>query len=78
MNTKQESTLVRDLTEPGWREREAERMQLLFAAVPLRAPTGPRIDGPADCGEYGHAEGTCGNAGCLNGVAGPLPEKGWD
>jgi hypothetical protein len=31
-----------------------------------------------DCGEAGHAEGKCGNAGCLNGVAGPLPEKGWD
>lgn len=80
MHTKQPATLAQDVADPGWREREAERMRKLFEAVPLHVPEGLRISAtpPVDCGEAGHAEGKCGNAGCLNGVAGPLSERGWD
>jgi hypothetical protein len=31
-----QSDLVRDLTDPGWREREAERDAALLAAVPVK------------------------------------------
>jgi len=36
MTTKKQSDLARDLTEPGWREREAKREAALLAAVPAR------------------------------------------
>lgn len=61
MNTKQPSTLVQDLTDPGWREREAERMRKLFEAVPLHVPEGRRISAtpPAGVCTHGIALGWC-------------------
>lgn len=57
---KQLSDLVRDLTDPGWREREAEMHRKLMAAVPQRNPqdyglppypTGD-VAGPCACGSW--------------------------
>ena len=33
---KKQSDFLRDISEPGWREREAERDAALFAAVPIQ------------------------------------------
>lgn len=33
---KQQASVWRDLIEPGWREREAERIAKFLAAVPMR------------------------------------------
>jgi len=38
-----QSDLVRDLTDPGWREREKEREQKFLAAIPLRTCEGVRV-----------------------------------
>lgn len=38
MSEKKQASVWRDLIEPGWREREAERAAKLLAAVPVRFP----------------------------------------
>lgn len=42
---KQQAYCWRDLIEPGWREREAERIAKFLAAVPVYQP-GRRITAP--------------------------------
>ena len=38
MEQKTEATFWRDLNEPGWREREAARVQTFLDAIPVREP----------------------------------------
>jgi len=57
---KQQASVWRDLIEPGWREREAEREAKFLAAVPVRFPCrrigcmAPEIS--CSAGEATHAE----------------------
>lgn len=48
---KQQSETVRDLIEPGWREREAELLQRLKDAIPLRKPLCRIGERKEPCGE---------------------------
>lgn len=60
MAEKQQASVWRDLIEPGWREREVERVAKFLAAVPVRQSCrrigcmAPEISCAA--GEASHAE----------------------
>jgi len=45
------SETARDLTEPGWREREAERDRKFLDAIPIREPIARIGQRKTPCGE---------------------------
>jgi hypothetical protein len=48
---KQQASVWRDLVEPGWREREAERVQKFLDAIPVREPLARIGQRKEPCGE---------------------------
>jgi len=48
---KQESVTMRDLIDPGWRERDADRCKAFADAIPVRKSLGAIRQQTTPCGE---------------------------